>query len=101
MPPLPDDREASAAGSNDTAEVAGELLLDLRTELPRLDARAAAGAALTGAILVAVVTQRLPDAIYVFGVVAAVLLTLAILLFLAVLLPSALPEGLLSGSSPR
>jgi hypothetical protein len=78
---------AAAPEEPDAAEIAHELLLDLRAELPRLDARAAAGTALTGAVLVAVMTQRLPASVHVFRVVAVVALTLALVTFLAALLP--------------
>ncbi len=72
------------------AEMARETFIDLRAELPRIDARAAAGAALTAAVLVSVVTQGpVSSPVYVLRVSAAVLLTIALLLFLAVLFPSA------------
>src|SRR3954467_13657958 len=45
----------------DAVEIAKDLVVDLRAELPRIDARAAAGVALVAAILVSVVTQiRVP-----------------------------------------
>jgi hypothetical protein len=77
------------AKQHDAAEVAKELVADLRAELPRIDARAAAGVALTAAVLVSVVNQA-PVAmpIYAVAVAAAVLLTIALLLFLMVLLPT-------------
>ena len=85
----------AAAGLNtlrypkDTAEIAKELVVDLRAELPRIDARAAAGTALAAAVLVSVVSQAPREMpIYAFGVVAAVLLTIALFLFLMVLLPT-------------
>lgn len=73
----------------DAAEMAKELVVDLRAELPRIDARAAAGVALTAAILLGVVPQAPPAMpIYAVAVIAAALLTVALLLFLTVLLPS-------------
>lgn len=73
----------------DTAEIAKELVVDLRAELPRIDARAAAGTALAAAVLVSVVSQAPREMpIYVVGVVAAALLTIALFLFLLVLLPT-------------
>lgn len=85
---LPGVGQSSDPGDQDAVEVARELVLDLRAELPRLDARAAAGVALTGALLVSIVTQQpLAMPIYVFQVIAAVLLTIALLMFLAVLFP--------------
>src|SRR3954452_3741224 len=79
----------SLADQEKVADMARELLIDLRAELPRIDARAAAGAALTAAVLVSVVTQApIPMPVYAFGVAAAVLLTLALLLFLLVLFPT-------------
>src|SRR3954449_2255396 len=79
----------SLADQEKVADMARELVIDLRAELPRIDARAAAGAALTAAVLVSVVTQApKPSPVYAFGVSAAVLLTIALLLFLAVLFPT-------------
>jgi hypothetical protein len=64
-------------------------VVDLRAELPRIDARAAAGVALTAAVLVSVVTQvRLRMPVLAVAVAAAALLTVALLLFLMVLLPT-------------
>jgi hypothetical protein len=83
-----DTQPTDARGRDLAVEIARDLLLDLRAELPRLDARAAAGAALAGAILIGVVSVgTLPMPIYTFGVIAAALLTIALLAFLAVLLP--------------
>jgi hypothetical protein len=71
------------------AEIAKEIVVDLRSELPRVDARAAAGVALTAAILVGVVSQAPASMpIYAVAVAAAAMLTIALLLFLLVLLPS-------------
>lgn len=93
--PAPDEhptpgRESSAdqTDTREAVEIAKEIVLDLRAEFPRLDARAAAGVALSGALLVSIVTQQiLPSAIYYFGIFAAVFLTLALLSFLVVLYP--------------
>jgi hypothetical protein len=91
------------AKQHDAAEVAKELVADLRAELPRIDARAAAGVALTAAVLVSVVNQA-PVAmpIYAVAVAAAVLLTIALLLFLMVLLPTPTlpPTSLLGPAKP-
>ena len=77
----------AVANTQDTVEIAKDLVVDLRAELPRIDARAAAGVALVAAILVSVVTQiRLPMPIYPLAVAA--FLTVALLLFLMVLLPT-------------
>lgn len=87
--PTAEVQPTDVSGDEQAIEVARELILDLRAELPRLDARAAAGAALTGALLVGVVTQQsLPTPIYTFGVLAAALLTIALLAFLSVLIPN-------------
>ena len=81
------DRSAEEPDRSEV-EIAKELVLDLRAELPRLDARAAAGVALTGALLVSLVTQQsLPMPVFAITVVAAALLTIALLTFLAVLSP--------------
>jgi hypothetical protein len=106
MSSVPADDGARVPSNHERAEVARELLLDLRAELPRLDARAAAGTTLAGAVLVAVVTQELPHAVYYFGVIAAILLTLALLFFLGVFLPSSSlghlpPNGPSSGRMGR
>lgn len=70
-------------------EMAREIVNDLRAELPRIDARAAAGTALTAAVLVSVVSRgSIPSPVYAFGVSAAVFLTIALLLFLATLFPT-------------
>ena len=69
-------------------EIARELAIDLRAELPRIDARAAAGIALSAAVLVATVGQApttMPT--FAFATIAAGLLTIALLLFFMVLLP--------------
>ena len=94
LPAGPGPSAAAPGGSlvakrQDAAEIAKELVVDLRSELPRIDARAAAGVALTAAVLVSVVSQA-PAAmpIYAIAVVAAALLTIALLLFLMVLLPT-------------
>lgn len=69
-------------------------MIDLRAELPRIDARAAAGVALTAAVLVSVVTQGpVSSPVYALRVSAAVLLTVALLLFLAALFPSTTIAG--------
>ena len=76
------------------AEMARETVIDLRAELPRIDARAAAGAALTAAVLVSVVSQGpVSSPVYALRVSAAVLLTIALLLFLATLFPSTTIAG--------
>jgi hypothetical protein len=58
------------------AEIAKELVVDLRSELPRIDARAAAGVVLAAAVPVSVVSQA-PQAmpIYAIAVVDAAFLT--------------------------
>jgi len=61
---------------------------DVRAELPRIDARAAAGIALSAAVLIGAVGQAQPMPILAFMVVAAALLTLVLLLFFTVLLPA-------------
>ena len=71
----------------DVSDIARELSADVRAELPRIDARAAAGIALSAAVLIGVVGQPQPMPIFAFMVVAASLLTLALLLFFTVLLP--------------
>jgi hypothetical protein len=81
--------EGPVTERQDAAEIAKELVIDLRSELPRLDARAAAGVALAAAILLGVVGQApVGMPIYAVAVIAAALLTVALLLFLTVLLPS-------------
>ena len=60
----------------------------MRAELPRIDARAAAGIALSAAVLIGVAGQAPPAPILHFAVVAAALLTIALLLFFTVLLPT-------------
>jgi hypothetical protein len=83
------DPTGSVANWQDSAELAKELVMDLRSELTRIDARAAAGVALSAAVLLGLVGQTSMAApIYWVAIVAAVLLTLAVLLFLVVLLPS-------------
>ncbi len=75
--------------TQNAVEIAKDLVVDLRAELPRIDARAAAGVALTAAVLVSVVTQvRLRMPVFAVAVAAAALLTVALLLFLMVLLPT-------------
>ena len=84
-----------AGDRRDTAaELAKEVAIELRAELPRIDSRAAAGVALAAAILVAIVSQTpMIQPIYALGVVSAALLTIAIALFLTVLVPApALPS---------
>ena len=71
----------------EVADIARELSADVRAELPRIDARAAAGIALSAAVLIGAVGQAQPMPILAFMVVAAALLTLALLLFFTVLLP--------------
>ena len=71
----------------DADDLARELSADVRGELPRIDARAAAGIALSAAVLIGVVGQPQRMPIFVFTVTAAALLTIAILLFFTVLLP--------------
>lgn len=78
---MPDPR------SRDADDLARELAADVRAELPRIDARAAAGIALSAAVLIGVVGQPQPMPIFVFMVLAAALLTIALLLFFTVLLP--------------
>jgi hypothetical protein len=81
-------RAMSNPRSRDAAEIARELAIDVRAELPRIDARAAAGIALSAAVLIGTVGQPPPTMPgYAFAVVAAGLLTLALLLFFTVLLP--------------
>ena len=70
------------------ADVARELGADVRAELPRIDARAAAGIALSAAVLIGAVGQAQPMPVLAFMIVAAALLTVALLLFFAVLLPA-------------
>src|SRR4029453_14922975 len=72
----------------DVADIAAELTADVRAELPRIDARAAAGIALSAVVLIGPVGQAQPMPILAFMVVAAALLTIiALLLFFIVLLP--------------
>jgi hypothetical protein len=47
----------SVANRQDSAELAKELVIDLRSELTRIDARAAAGVALSAAVLLGLVGQ--------------------------------------------
>jgi hypothetical protein len=91
----PDPHAAAAAMQSprtdwqNAAEIAKEIVVDLRSGLPRVDARAAAGVALTAALLVGVVSQAPASMpIYAVAVAAAAMLTIALLLFLLVLLPS-------------
>jgi hypothetical protein len=80
---------SDATRTQNAVEIAQDLVVDLRAELPRIDARAAAGVALTAAVLVSVVTQvRLRMPVLAVAVAAAALLTVALLLFLMVLLPT-------------
>jgi len=80
---------SSVADRQASAELAKELVIDLRSELTRIDARAAAGVALSAAVLLGLVGQTsIAAPIYWVALFAAVLLTLAVLLFLVVLLPS-------------
>jgi hypothetical protein len=80
-------RAISNLRSRDVADIARELTADVRAELPRIDARAAAGVALSAAVLIGAVGQAQPMPILAFMVVAAALLTIALLLFFTVLLP--------------
>jgi len=73
--------------AEDAAYLAREISAEVRAELPSIDARAAAGIALSAAVLIGVVGQPQPMPILVFMVVAAALLTIALLLFFTVLLP--------------
>ncbi|MGC5225388.1 hypothetical protein ACPW96_22725 [Micromonospora sp. DT81.3] len=93
--PPPTERVSAAATEGpvterrDAAEIAKELVIDLRSELPRIDARAAAGVALAAVVLLGVMGQAsVGMPIFAVAVIAAALLTVALLLFLAVLLPS-------------
>jgi hypothetical protein len=87
-------RATSRPQSRKAAEIAQEVTGDVRAELPRIDARAAAGIALSAAVLIGVAGQAPPAPILHFAVVAAALLTIALLLFFTVLLPT-------SGSASR
>lgn len=80
-------RAMSSRRAKDVEDVARELYADVRAELPRIDARAAAGIAISGAVLIGAIGQAQPRPILEFMVVAAVLLTVALLLFFTVLLP--------------
>src|SRR4051794_1966879 len=71
------------------AKLAREVRNDLRAELPRLEARAAAGIALSAAVLIGVVGNPLGQPAYAFSVLRAGRLTLALLLFASVLMPVA------------
>jgi hypothetical protein len=80
---------SDAVRTQNALEIAKDLVADLRAELPRIDARAAAGVALTAAVLVGVVTQvRLRMPVFAVAVAAAAFLTVSLLLFLMVLLPT-------------
>lgn len=78
------DPHAAAIG-----DLAREIASDLRAELPRLETKAAAGIALSAAILVGLVGIQTPlsESVAAFGVLGAVFLSSALLLCLAVLLP--------------
>jgi hypothetical protein len=80
-------RAMSSRRAKDVEDIARELYADVRAELPRIDARAAAGIALSGVVLIGAVGQAQPMPILAFMVVAAGLLTVALLLFFTVLLP--------------
>jgi hypothetical protein len=105
MSRAPGDRSTTTPGGDNAsrnaaiAEMARETVIDLRAELPRIDARAAAGAALTAAVLVSVVNQGpISSPVYALRVGAAVLLTIALLLFLAALFPSMTVAGHLAAA---
>lgn len=72
----------------EAAEVMREIAADVRTELSRIDTRAGAGIALSGAILIGTVQQTpTTGRLFAFGVAGAVALTISLLLFFSVLLP--------------
>lgn len=70
------------------SDMARAMITDVSAELPRIDAKAAAGTALSVALIVGLVSTQKPSAspVFVAGVVGGVFLTLALLLFLAALL---------------
>ena len=69
------------------SEIARDIITDVSAELPRIDAKAAAGIALAVALIVGLVSTQTPSASpsFVAGIVGGVFLTLALLLFLAAL----------------
>jgi len=71
-----------------SATAAAQVALELRADLQRIEAKAAAGIALSAAVLLGVIAQT-PHAqpVFSFGVGAAALLTIAVLGFFTVLLP--------------
>jgi len=70
------------------SDIARAIISDVSAELPRIDAQAAAGIALSAALIVGLVSTQTPNTSPVFAaaVVGGVFLTLALLLFLAALL---------------
>jgi hypothetical protein len=69
-------------------EIARSITMDVSAELPRIDAKAAAGTALSVALIVGLVSTQKPSAspVFVAAVIGGVFLTIALLLFLAALL---------------
>jgi len=84
-------RATSHLWSGNVTQIAQDVTADVRAELPRIDARAAAGIALSAAVLIGVTGQPPPMPILPFAIVAAGLLTVSVLLFFTVLLPA--PSG--------
>jgi hypothetical protein len=80
-------RAARSQHYRDAAEIAREVTTDVRAELPRVDARAAAGIALSAAVLIGTIEAPRTMPLLAFAVIGAALLTIALLLFFAVLLP--------------
>jgi hypothetical protein len=80
------------------SDIARAMITDTSAELPRIDAKAAAGTALSVALIVGLVSTQTPSAspVFVAAVVGGVFLTLALLLFLAALLsePASASRGL-------
>jgi hypothetical protein len=70
------------------SDMARDMITDVSAQLPRIDAKAAAGTALSVALLVGLISTQKPSAspVFVAAVVGGVFLTLALLLFLAALL---------------
>lgn len=82
-------RGAPDPAAREAAERVQEVIAELRSELPQVDARAAAGIALTSAVLIGTVTAApLTMPAFAFAAAGAALLTVALLGFVAVLLPS-------------